>query len=781
MKNFFSTMLIGFVLLVFHPLYAYASDTPRRPDGLPEKGDRWLLVIGIDTYQNFNKDNLETPVKDAVAFNNILSTCYYFSKVRPPLLNKDATRDNILNEFEYLKKNVREDDFLVIFFAGHGTVARRMTWFEGYWLPYDAKPEEERTWISNNDVVNYLSIANGIKAQHILLISDACFSGTLLLSGQYENIPEKKWKKRISRLAITSGAVEEVSDMGPEGHSIFSYYLLKALEMNDKSFIYPSDIFDYIQSGLVANGWQEAKIGIIKDTGGQSGAEMYFNMNPDCLKEKVMTGLKLDLKEPYTFMTAGETKSIKSFAEYNQGADQDVTFLAQWKTGDPTVAVVSAGGTLSVAGEGKTKLTVNFNGFSAEADVRVVFPHPKLTLSDTGMDVTVTEGESTTKTFRIKNTGTGTLSYELKSAADWVGLTPEKGSLEGGREDEIQLKITPGNMNKGIYQAVISATGENAENGPSILEIKLNVVASGPVSGKNWTEPVTGMEFMWIPGGCYMMGQTEKEKDYLIKDAGEEIYKNYFNDEQPRHNVCVDGFWMGKTEVTAVQFEKFVSAKGYETEAEKEKDKGCYGLNTETNTWELIPGTSWRNPPGFEKESDHPVVCVSWNDAEAFVDWLSEKSGGKLKYRLPTEAQWEYAARGGTETMRYWGDNPDDACRYANVADQTAKKKFSNWRIHDCNDGYVFTAPAGSYLPNNFGLNDMLGNVWEWCSDVYASDAYTKHTQKNPEITSGGSSRVTRGGGWFDYAGFVRSAYRCGFNPAYRGDDLGFRLALPLE
>ena len=109
------------------------------------------------------------------------------------------------------------------------------------------------------------------------------------------------------------------------------------------------------------------------------------------------------------------------------------------------------------------------------------------------------------------------------------------------------------------------------------------------------------------------------------------------------------------------------------------------------------------------------MVCVSFEDAQAYIRWLNRKTG--QHYRLPTEAEWEYAARAGTTTRRYWGDKPDDACQYANVADQSAKKVFPGWAVHHCDDGYVYTAPVGSFQRNRFGLHDMLGNVWDRTQD----------------------------------------------------------------
>jgi sulfatase modifying factor 1 len=270
-------------------------------------------------------------------------------------------------------------------------------------------------------------------------------------------------------------------------------------------------------------------------------------------------------------------------------------------------------------------------------------------------------------------------------------------------------------------------------------------ISSTATPGKTWQDTVTGIEFVWVPKGCFQMGQTESEKQYLVRDAGKETYNNFYKRELPRHEVCIDGFWMAKHEVTNRQYRMF--KQGHTS-------KDYKGVNLNSN--------------------DQPVVYVSWNDANAFVKWLNNKTGHR--FSLPTEAQWEYAARAGTNTIRFWGDNPDDACQYANVGDLTAKQKWSSWTAHNCSDGYAGSAPVGSFAPNNFGLHDMLGNVWEWCEDVYDKNAYSKHSRNNPLVTSGSSNRVDRGGGWDNKPGGMRSAYRSGDGPAFTYDFLGFRL-----
>jgi formylglycine-generating enzyme required for sulfatase activity len=270
-----------------------------------------------------------------------------------------------------------------------------------------------------------------------------------------------------------------------------------------------------------------------------------------------------------------------------------------------------------------------------------------------------------------------------------------------------------------------------------------------------------GMTLAPIREGEFLMGSSDDDKDAD-------------DDEKPRHPVRITRpFYLATTEVTVGQFHRFVEATGYRTEAER-NGKGGRGWNEAKATFELDPKYTWRDP-GFTQTDEHPVTNVSWNDAVAFCEWLSTRE--ETTYRLPTEAEWEYACRAGTTTPYSSGADPETLAAVGNVADGTARVKFPNWATIASRDGYVFTAPVGRFRANAWGLHDMHGNIWEWCRDGYDDRYYQQSPDGDPTGPSQASSRVYRGGSWGDDPRYARSARRVGVKPDYRYYDLGFRVA----
>jgi formylglycine-generating enzyme required for sulfatase activity len=288
-----------------------------------------------------------------------------------------------------------------------------------------------------------------------------------------------------------------------------------------------------------------------------------------------------------------------------------------------------------------------------------------------------------------------------------------------------------------------------------------------------------GLEFVYVPAGEFPMGSSEQEADAAIElcqktyssSGCSSWYSRWLTDEQPQHQVYVDAFWIGKTEVTNVQYRHFVEAGGY---ADRE-------LWTEAG-WEWRESEGVAQPGCWDDERwnqpNHPVVCVSWYEAVAYTRWLSRETGQKV--RLPTEAEWEKAARGvpfpAAEARVWpWGDEPPDGMRL-NFCDVNCDIGGKDERA---NDGYRYTAPVGSYPAgaSPYGALDMAGNVFEWTSSLHRDYPYQADDGRE-QIESSECCRVARGGAWKYPHLIARAAIRDSYSPDFRGDALGFRLVV---
>lgn len=239
------------------------------------------------------------------------------------------------------------------------------------------------------------------------------------------------------------------------------------------------------------------------------------------------------------------------------------------------------------------------------------------------------------------------------------------------------------------------------------------------------------------PAGAFVMGAPENE-------AGR------FPEEGPQHDLRIAAFAISQAPITRGEYAAFVRATNRPDSA------ACALMDNEGN-WRATPGLSWRNP-GFEQTDDHPVVCVSWDDAQAYAAWLSTRTG--RTYRLPSEAEFEYAARAGATTTFPWGDEAGDVCAHANGFDLAAKRNHPDWNSLECDDGFAFTAPVRAFPANAFGLYGMTGNVFQWTQDCFY-DSYAGAPADGSAWTSGDCSvRAIRGGSWLNGARGLRAAMR---------------------
>ena len=300
-----------------------------------------------------------------------------------------------------------------------------------------------------------------------------------------------------------------------------------------------------------------------------------------------------------------------------------------------------------------------------------------------------------------------------------------------------------------------------------------------------------GFTFVRIPAGQFSMGAQETAASWSGSFPTLPLERvEALSDEQPVHTVrFTRDIWMGRTEVTVGQFRRFVQATGHVPESIAD-GTGGYGFNPtydpktspRGDAFEgRLPKWSWMDP-GWPQTEDHPVVNVTWRDAVAMAAWLSQVEG--VTYRLPTEAEWEYACKAGSTTRYSTGDEPSSLQGHANLFDQASAVHWPHWQMHALpwRDGFAFTAPVGQFKANSWGLHDMHGNVWEWTADWYGEHTYRQSSPTDPTGPETGGTKVRRGGSWHTWPAYARCSFRNWNTPETRYTLVGFRLvreALP--
>jgi formylglycine-generating enzyme required for sulfatase activity len=254
-----------------------------------------------------------------------------------------------------------------------------------------------------------------------------------------------------------------------------------------------------------------------------------------------------------------------------------------------------------------------------------------------------------------------------------------------------------------------------------------------------------------IKGGSFVMGSPDDEE-------------GHFKTEAPQKKITIRPFSMAKHPVTIGQFAEFIKATKYSPTDRCDTERSG-----------KLRHADWTNPEVLEQGNNEPVVCVSWEDATAYAAWLAATTG--KPYRLPSESEWEYAARAGVTGPHYW-TNESDACAYANVGDLSTRSEHPNWTVMNCNDGFAGTSPVGSLKPNAFGLYDMLGNVKQWVADCGSASLDDVPADGSPVEGGACKFRSVRGIAWDGMPIHTRLAYRERGEPDYAAANYGFRVAL---
>jgi formylglycine-generating enzyme required for sulfatase activity len=357
--------------------------------------------------------------------------------------------------------------------------------------------------------------------------------------------------------------------------------------------------------------------------------------------------------------------------------------------------------------------------------------------------------ESTSKLEFLRNEQT-ILKSRLEVARSKIAvLHPGSAQWRTNSQRSIKLAVTVSAIAVLSLVAVVAVLKRPSNSAPATSSVITNSI---------------GMKFVRIPAGQFVMGSPRNER-------------GRFPNEHMHPVRITRPFLMGIHEVTVGQFREFVDTTGHNSDAEKD-EQGGQGIDPSK---QLIYATrfDWRSP-GYEQTESHPVVNVTWRDATAFVQWLSLKES--VAYRLPTEAEWEYACRAGMQTAFQSGPSAPSLTRVANVGDLTLRDARMAFRkLHDkdfiqSRDHCLFPAEVGNFEPNSFGLFDMIGNVCEWCSDWHQDGFYQVSPVNDPQGPTDGKMRVFRGGSWTAIARFCRSSNRARYEPAFRANYIGFRI-----
>jgi formylglycine-generating enzyme required for sulfatase activity/dienelactone hydrolase len=338
---------------------------------------------------------------------------------------------------------------------------------------------------------------------------------------------------------------------------------------------------------------------------------------------------------------------------------------------------------------------------------------------------------------QLAEKGMALLNSHAAPASSWSDTEERRGEVRSGLQDVLQ-KVSAAPTTAPVTAPVTAPTG----------------ATSGRLPGTLFRDCPVCPEMVVLPGGTFMMGSSPSEKSWAVSHGAT---ADAVSDESPQHSVSLRSFALGRYDVTRGEYAAFVRETGYSA------GDGC---GHDGEKWNKQVGLNWRKP-GFSQTQRDPVVCVSWHDALAYVSWLNGKvrrglsTPGDGPYRLPSESEWEYAARAGTTTRLWWGDDDGSA------ADHAWYKGNSGGRTH----------PVGSKSANPFGLYDMAGNVWQWTQDCYV-DSYANAPSDGGAVEVGSSCmRVDRGGSWYYPSWLLRAATRERNPSDYRDLIMGFRLA----
>ncbi len=725
---------------------------------------RHALIIGIDEYEDPAFPDLGHAAADAKGIAKLLVDHLKFEEDRVRLiLNQDATQQNIHRELEDWACNpdtIGEEDLLVVFFAGHGEtrdLGRRGK--RGYLVPVDGSKRDERAvWSSLVAMPFFEEVSEAVPAKHVLFILDCCFGGLAVTRAPP---PVAAGLSNRARQAITAGNAEQaVLDGGGGGHSVFTAAVLDALrgqaDLDGDKVVTFGELFNHV--GRTVETRTEQRQTPLQATfpDHEGGCVALF---PPGIKPAATTVadrlLALEktkdelLDEVFRLSDVTDIRRrVREAVELWPCVPEKVAPMANWlveskdlvsrrPAHEESLLRIRQEAYLKqvVAGLIEEGDTSEPNWDKAEKRSRWRYETTQELLEDLGkLEAVVADVEKRlafARTVREETIEKYDVEWEVAIASirdecpQYTDLTlkPQIGLVPIGRDPD-----------SGLWEFAHLQTGEIPER---------------TADGQLWLSEEMGIVFVLIPGGTFRMGAQKADPSMPNYDPPAK------GDEGPVNEVTLVPFFLSKYEMTQAQWERFVG-----------KNPSRYGAHDYGANWDRTPARKRRRLMGL-----HPVEQVSWEDCRDVM--------GRLDLTLPTEAQWEYAARARTSTVFWTGKEVTSLQGAANLADEFAKANGGEtWQCeNELDDGYLVHAPVGRFKANRFGLHDVHGNVWEWCRDGYGLYNLPVTPANGERVVSGPSSRVIRGGSFNDTAVYARSAYRSYYTPEFRVSFLGLRPA----
>ena len=744
-------------------------------------GKNYLLAIGIDKYRDANFTNLNNAVSDAKKVVQILTEKYGFEDEPEFLLFDDkATRRAIISTLETVVQYfdaAPDQDNLIVYFSGHGDYNRRTN--IGYRIPVDAEYPHSDSYIEDSTILDRIK---SIKAKHILLISDSCFSGSMIRGQETNEFRFEEHTERLpSRHIITSGLLQTVSDGMRDDYSPFARALITYLEATPKAVLPFSDVAQHIKHNVPQNANGQIPYYGTLDFAGNYGGEFVLHTKNveltewNALDKNNLAALNAFIaKYPKSTKRAEAQQNIDRIkAEAQQLKLETEKRAYEYAKASPTIYKLNQ----FIKDNPKSNFTPEMEDLLAEAEENAAWKEAKNKNTITGYrqflrnfpntdlkddaqnrigkieyDVDSNESE---RLSRIKNEELQRLAAIETDKRESERLAKlETDKIERQRLEELEIekqereRLTKAKKQKQDSERVIK------QKTPQLKQVQTQKISTTTIT---WSSVLTFLAFaafMAFKFGLFapkeethstfpnlpatnLPENTNIDKTALSKFISIEpemvfVQGGTFNmgsndgetDEKPIHTETVSDFNIGRYEVTQAQWKAVMSSN-----------------------------------PSNAKGDNLPVENVSWDDVQEFLKKLNAKTG--KNYRLPTEAEWEFAARGGVKSKNYKYSGSNSATDVA-------------WVSENSNN---ITHTVGSLKANELDIFDMSGNVWEWCQDLYDENYYKNSPPLNPKRSSSGEYRVLRGGSWFIFSTYCRVANRGRNYLSNRFSYYGFRVA----